>query len=429
MAMEDINPLFGENSPFRDFFGNDPRLRDMFRNQQRGRRLIPQQQGMGSGFIIDESGIILTNNHVVRDADEVVVTLHDGRKFTATDIKTDPRTDVAVIRIEGASDLKAAKLGDTADVQVGDWVLAVGSPFGYDLTVTAGIISAKGRGIGAVEREDFLQTDAAINPGNSGGPLLNLDGEVIGINTAISSRSGGYDGIGFAIPIQIAHWVSDQLVKSGSVTRGYLGIRNQALDDELAKQFHVNAREGVIVRDVVPNSPAEKAGLEPGDVILSMNDKKIADPRALQQLVERLEIGKAYPLQVIREGKPVDLNVTIAELPAHFGHKEASIQARTSQSQNFGELGLKVETLTPELAEQFGFDSAKGVVVLGVLQDSAAGKAGVKQGDLVEKVGTTAVTTLDEFNAAIKEHSVKDSIVLHLRTAEGKRFVILKPAE
>lgn len=428
MDVDDSNPLFGENSPFRDFFGNDPRLRELFRNQQRGRRQVPQQRGMGSGFIIDKSGIILTNNHVVRDADEVVVTLHDGRKFTATNIKTDPRTDVAILRIEGAKDLKAAKLGDGSDVQVGDWVLAVGSPFGYDLTVTAGIISAKSRGIGAVEREDFLQTDAAINPGNSGGPLLNLDGEVIGINTAISSRSGGYDGIGFAIPIQIAHWVSDQLVKSGSVTRGYLGIRNQALDDELAKQFRVEAREGVIVRDVVPNSPAEKAGLEPGDVILSVNDKKIADPRALQQLIERLDIGKEYPIQVMREGKPVDLKVTIAELPANFG-QSAAIESPKLHGQEFGDLGLKVETLTPELAKQFGFESAKGVVVLDVRQDSAASNAGVKQGDLVEKVGTTAVTTVDEFNAAVKAHSLKDGIVLHVRTAEGKRFVILKSVD
>jgi serine protease Do len=428
MAMEG-NPLLDENSPFRQFFGDDPRFRELFREQQRGRRHVPQQRGMGSGFIIDESGVIMTNNHVVRDADEVVVTLHDGRKFTATDIKTDPDTDVAVIRIEGATNLQAARLGDGADVQVGDWVLAVGSPFGYDLTVTAGIISAKGRGIGAVEREDFLQTDAAINPGNSGGPLLNLDGEVIGINTAISSRSGGYDGIGFAIPIQIAGWVSDQLVKSGSVTRGYLGIRNQAIDDDLAKQFDVKAREGVIVRQVVPNSPAEKAGLEPGDVILSMNGKKVSDPRMLQQLVERLEIGKQYPLHVIRGSKPVDLTVTIAELPASVARSGSEEDAPPSEDKDFGDLGLKVDTLTPELAKQFGYGTAKGVVVMDVRQDSAAGIAGVKQGDLIEKVGTTAVATADEFHEAVKQHSLKDGIVLHLRTAEGKRFVVLKQAD
>lgn len=428
VAMEN-NPLFDENSPFRDFFGNDPRLREMFRNQQRGRRHIPQQQGMGSGFIIDDSGIIVTNNHVVRGADEVVVTLHDGRKFTATDIKTDPRTDVAIVRIEGATGLQAAKLGDGADVQVGDWVLAVGSPFGYDMTVTAGIISAKGRGIGAVEREDFLQTDAAINPGNSGGPLLNLDGEVVGINTAISSRSGGYDGIGFAIPIQIAHWVSDQLVKSGNVTRGYLGIRNSALDDSLAKQFSVKAREGVLVQAVVPNSPAEKAGLETGDVILSVNGKKIAEPRMLQQLVERLEIGKSYTVNVVRDGKPVELKVTIEELPQSFGIAGDESDAPKSEAPDFGEIGLKVEALTPELAKQFGYANAKGVVVIGVEQDSSAAMANVKQGDLIEKVGTTAVNSVAEFEDAVKALSLKDGIVLHLRTAEGKRLAILKQVD
>jgi len=424
-AMQD-NPLLDENSPYRDLFRNDPRLKEMLKQQGGNRQRMPQQQGMGSGFIINESGIIVTNNHVVKDADEVVVTLHDGRKFVAKDIKTDPRTDVAVLRIEGATGLKAAKLGDSSQVEVGDWVIAVGSPFGYDLTVTAGIISAKGRGIGAVEREDFLQTDAAINPGNSGGPLLNLDGEVIGINTAISSRSGGYDGIGFAIPIQIAGWVSDQLVKTGNVTRGYLGIRNSALDDELAAQFKVNAREGVIVQSVLPKSPAEQAGLEPGDVILAANGVKIADPKMLQQIVERLEIGKTYDLQVVRDGNPVTLSVTIAELPQMLGQARAEAEESGPVGKEFGDLGLQVEALTPDLAKQFGFSDVKGVVVLSVNEGSAAGNAGVKQGDLIEKVGTTAVNSVTEFDDAVKQHSLKEGIVLHLRTAEGKRFVILK---
>src|SRR5262249_20339728 len=202
---------------------NDPRFREMFKNQGNGRpHRMPQQQGMGSGFIIDASGVIMTNNHVVKDADEVIVTLHDGQKFVAHDIKTDPRTDIAILRIEGAKGLRAAPLGDSRATEVGDWVLAVGSPFGYDMTVTAGIISAKGRGIGAVEREDFLQTDAAINPGNSGGPLINLDGEVIGVNTAISSRSGGYDRIGLAPPVHIAGLGGEQPRPSRSRKQGAL---------------------------------------------------------------------------------------------------------------------------------------------------------------------------------------------------------------
>ncbi len=427
MALNDGNPLLEEDSPFRDFFRNDPRFKDFFRNPGMKRR-IPQQQGMGSGFIIDASGIIMTNNHVVKDADEVIVTLHDGRKFTAHDIKTDPRTDVAILRIDGAAGLKAAKLGDSHQIEVGDWVLAVGSPFGYDLTVTAGIISAKGRGIGAVEREDFLQTDAAINPGNSGGPLLNLNGEVIGINTAISSRSGGYDGIGFAIPIHIAGWVSDQLVKTGNVKRGYLGIRNAPIDDELAKKFNVKAREGVIVAEVFPGSPADKAGLEPGDVILSVQGKKVADPKTLQQLIERLETGKPYPVQIIRGGKSMELKVTVAEMPSDFGVARRNGDSGGSPGQKFDALGLELQSLTPDLAKQFGLSNAKGVVVVRVKEDSPAALAGIRQGDLIEKVGTTPVATVAELEAAVKELSLEEGIVLHLRTAEGKRFVIVKAA-
>lgn len=419
------NPLMDEGSPFRDFFRNDPRFKEFFRNPGQRQRL-PQQQGMGSGFIMDASGTIMTNSHVVRDADEVIVTLHDGRKLVAKDIKTDPRTDVAILRIEGAKGLKAAKLGDSHQMEVGDWVLAVGSPFGFDLTVTAGIISAKGRGIGAVEREDFLQTDAAINPGNSGGPLLNLNGEVIGVNTAISSRSGGYDGIGFAVPIHIAGWVGDQLIKSGRVKRGYLGIKTAPIDDSLAKQFKVDAREGVVVHEVFPSSPADKAGLEPGDVILSVNGKKIAEPKTLQQVIERLDTGKPCSMQIVRDGKRKELSVTIEEMPAEFGMARRDNEPNSPSGKKFNELGLELQNLTPDLAKQFGFGTAKGVVVVGVKEDGPAAMSGIKQGDLIEKVGTVAVSTVAEFDAAVKEHSLKEGIVLHLRTAEGKRFAIVK---
>jgi serine protease Do len=423
------NPFLDENSPFGDFFRNDPRFKDLFRSNPGLKRRIPQQQGMGSGFVIDESGVIMTNNHVVRDADEVVVTLHDGQKFIAKDIKTDPRTDVAILRIEGAKNLKAAKLGNSHDMEVGDWVVAVGSPFGYDLTVTAGIISAKGRGIGAVEREDFLQTDAAINPGNSGGPLLNLDGEVIGINTAISSRSGGYEGIGFAIPIHIAGWVGDQLAKTGSVKRGYLGIRNGPVTDELAKTFNVNAREGVIVGAVLADSPAERAGLEPNDVILSINGKKVNDPKEIQQLVERLDTGKPYAMHIIRDGKPKELTVTIEEMPENFGAPKQGGESQSPSGKKFNDLGLELRALTADLAKQLGFKTDKGVVVTGVKEDGPAAQAGVRQGDLIEKVGTVAVSTVEDFQNAVKEHSLKDGIVLHLRTEEGKRFVIVKDVD
>ena len=226
---------FDDDSPFRQFFGNDPRLEEFFKNRtpqgrpnSQRRMIIPQRMGMGSGFIINSNGTIMTNNHVVKGADEVKVILNDGREFIAKDIKTDPRTDVAIVKID-ATDLKAIPLGDSRATQVGDWVLAIGSPFGLDKTVTAGIISAKGRQNRITERADFLQTDAAINPGNSGGPLINMHGEVVGINTAIASESGGYDGIGFAIPTHIAEWVSQQLISNGEVRRGYIGTAIQSV--------------------------------------------------------------------------------------------------------------------------------------------------------------------------------------------------------
>ena len=222
----------------------------------------------GSGVIVDPSGVILTNNHVVAGGGEIMVRLSDGREFKAFDIKTDPTTDLAVLHIKSKEPLPAAKLGDSKKVEVGDWVLALGEPFGLEGTVTAGIVSAKGRGIGINEREDYIQTDAAINPGNSGGPLVNLDGEVIGINTAISSNTGGYQGVGFAIPIDLAKWVGEQLVKSGTVHRAYLGVMIQPVSQSLAEQFNVKVHEGVLVTQVQPHTPAAKAGMKAGDIIL-----------------------------------------------------------------------------------------------------------------------------------------------------------------
>jgi len=254
--------LTGSSSPLDDDtlpepFRNLPELREFFKRMPNSsERNSPAPSGKGSGFIIDASGLIMTNNHVVRDAEEVRVKLSDGRVFIATDIKTDPRTDVAIIRIHDAKDLKPIRLGNSDSIEVGDWVLAIGSPFGLDLTVTSGIISAKGRATGINEREDYLQTDAAINPGNSGGPLVNLKGEVVGINTAISSRSGGNQGIGFAVPIDMAKWVSQQLQEKEEVRRSYLGIAMQPMDDQLAARFGLSVNEGAIVNRVIPDSPA-----------------------------------------------------------------------------------------------------------------------------------------------------------------------------
>lgn len=417
-----------ENFPFPEFFRDDPRFQEFFRGGPR-RGVTPRQRGGGSGFVIDASGVIMTNNHVVAGADEVRVSFLDGREFVAKEIKTDPRTDVAILRIEGAGKLKPLKLGDSRAMQVGDWVLAIGSPFGLESTVTQGIISGKSRSRNLADREDFLQTDAAINPGNSGGPLINLRGEVIGINTAIASASGGYDGIGFAIPTHIASWVGDQLMTSGTVKRGYLGTAIAPVDSETARQFKVTVGEGAVVRTVMPKSPADKAGLEPSDVVLTLDGKKVSGPVALQDVVEKLSIGKSYPLEIIRNGKRETLHVTIEEMPASFVSKSSNPEPSDSPSATFDDLGLQVKTLTRDLARQLSLEAAKGVVVAAVKDGSPAADAELQAGDLIERVGNTPVATVDEYKKAVSTLSVKEGVVLHLRNENGKRYVVLKSDE
>ena len=414
-------------APLRQFFQNDPRMEELFKNKGRP-RTVPQQHGMGSGFIIDASGVILTNNHVVNGADEVKVTLNDGREFIAKDVKTDPRTDVAIVRID-ASDLKAIKLGDSHAMQVGDWVLAIGSPFGLDMSVTAGIISAKGRNNKITDRADFLQTDAAINPGNSGGPLINLRGEVIGINTAIATESGGYDGIGFAIPTHIAGWVSQQLMTAGEVKRGYIGTQIQPVDANIAKQFSVKVREGALVRLVMPNSPAEKAGVEPGDVILRLNGQGITDPASLQGVVEQLSVGKSYPLEIIRDGKRQTLTTTIEAMPKSFAVAESGEETDAPSDSKFDKLGLDVRTLTKDLAKQLGTTATTGVVIAGVDERGVAALSGLKSGDLIEKVGAQAITTAEEYEKAMAQSSKADGLVLHIRSTNGKKFFVVLKVE
>ena len=411
-------------APFREFFRNDPRMEDLFRGRGRA---VPQRRGMGSGFIIDASGIILTNNHVVNGADEVKVRLADGREFIAKDIKTDPRTDVAIVRIE-ASGLKALRLGDSHATQVGDWVLAIGSPFGLDMSVTAGIISAKGRSNRITARADFLQTDAAINPGNSGGPLLNMRGEVIGINTAIATESGGYDGIGFAIPTHIAGWVSQKLIANGEVKRGYLGTEIKPVDADAARQFNLKVREGALVKSVLPGSPAEKAGLEPGDLILKLNDQPINDPTALQATVEQLTIGKSYPLIISRGGKQQSLNVTVTEMPKNLSVASHDEEDRSPGNSKFDKLGLDVRPLTRDLAKQFGLSgSSGGLIISGVEEGSVAQAAGLKSGDLIEKAGGQPVTTVEDYEKARDQFSKGDGLVLNIRTSDGRKsFIVLK---
>jgi serine protease Do len=414
-------------------FFNDPQLRRFF-EQMPNMPSTPEgsRQSAGSGVIIDDSGIILTNNHVVSGGGKVVVRLNDGREFEATEVITDPATDLAVVRIKGAGKIKAAHLGSSDDMQIGDWVLALGQPFGLEDTVTAGIISAKGRGLGITERGNFLQTDAAINPGNSGGPLVNLDGEVIGINTAISTQSGGYQGVGFAIPIDLAKWVSDQLIAHGSVKRAYLGVAIQPVSADLAGQFGVDVHEGVVVTQVFPNTPAAEAGLKTGDVIVTFNGEKVTNPRQLQILVERTPIGQQEPLRIVRDGKEVTLKVTGREQPSDFG---AVARSKSSDRQSEPEatelegLGLEVADLDQDVAEQLGLKNAKGVVITDVQPGSPAADAGLSSSMVITEVNRKPVHSAKEFRQALDEKSLEKGVLLLVRSENGSRFVVLRGEE
>jgi serine protease Do len=421
---------FGDSHPFGDLFRNDPRFREFFRDQPE--RELPRQQGMASGFIIDPSGLVLTNGHVVEDAEQVVVRLFDGREYYASEVKSDPLSDVAIIRIKPDVPLTALRLGDSDAEEVGDWVIAVGSPFGLDLTVTAGIISAKGRSPQLNVRGEFLQTDAAINPGNSGGPLLNLNGEVIGINTAISTRSGGYDGVGFAIPINKARWVADQLRAHGLVKRAYLGIMLQDLNNELAQRFSVPLGRGVLVAEVQPDSPADKAKIESGDLIVAINNHPVRSRPHLQSIVEQLQVGKAYPITIVREGKERQLQITLAELPkelarrAQEGEPDAEPEAKSGGPDKFDELGLEVADVTPDVAKQLGLTASAGVLVSSVTVNSPAYLAGLRQGMIIEKVGSKRVASMSDFKDALKDVSLDKGFVVQARSQAGAKFYVLR---
>lgn len=422
-----ISESGGSNAwPFGDLFRNEPGLREFFRNRPQG--AVPRSQGHASGFIIDRQGTILTNNHVVADADQVKVKLSDGREYVATGIKGDARSDVAILRIKAEGEIAPLRLGNSDAVDIGEWVLAVGSPFGLDLTVTAGIISAKGRGMGIAEREDFLQTDAAINPGNSGGPLINLNGEVIGMSSAIASRTGGYEGIGFAVPINLARWVAEQLASKGSVTRAYLGVMVQQVDQELARQFKIPVGHGAIVTHVAPGSPAAAAKLETGDVILKVDGKAVAGSRELQGLVEQLHIGRKYPLVLLRHGKELHIDVEVKEMPREYslGRAQDSDGSKSVEPGSFDDLGLEVADLTAEAARQLGYDQVTGVAITSVKTDGPAAAAGLHDGMLIEKVGQRRVTTVAEFREALKEVSVEKGVLLLVRSPRGSQFVVLR---
>jgi len=409
-------------------FGNMPELKRFFEQ-------IPQtpqmpghphggRGGIGTGVIIDAKGVILTNNHVVEGRNDVTVRLHDGREFKATEIETDPNTDLAIVRIEGAKDLKPAKLGNSDLVEVGDWVLALGHPFGLEGTLTSGIVSAKGRGIGMPARATFIQTDAAINPGNSGGPLINLDGEVIGINTAISSSSGGNQGVGFAIPVNLVKWVSEELMDDGVVQRAQLGVMIQPMTHELASQFGLENKDGVAVTDVLDDLPAAKAGVKAGDVILEYDGQKVSTPRELQAVVERSKIGAKHDMKVWRDGKHETLQVVPRESDEKADAK-ASTKTERANPSRFEELGLEVETLTAEIAEHLNVNAKHGVVISDVLAGSPADRAGLESGMVIVEAGRKPVKSVADLKTAVE--AAKDGgLLLLVRSEQGARFLVLK---
>ncbi|MBW1916940.1 MAG: DegQ family serine endoprotease [Deltaproteobacteria bacterium] len=374
---------FGREDPFRDFFekffGDIPK--DF------------KQRSLGSGFIIDGDGFIITNNHVVEGADKIKVKLIDGREFAATIKGRDPKTDLALIKLSSAAhDLPVLTLGDSDSVRVGDWVLAVGNPFGLGHTVTQGIISAKSRVIGAGPYDDFLQTDASINPGNSGGPLLNLNGEVIGINTAILATG---QGIGFATPSSIAKEVIPQLKAKGKVTRGLLGVHIQVVTPSLAKSFGLAKPYGALVAEVNPGSPAAQAGIQRGDIIVAYNGQEIKEMHELPRLVAHTTPGTKATLKVIRQGKEKTVSVVIGELKDEQQAKESKVKTPES------ELGMVVQELTPVLAQRFRLRDTTGVVVLEVERGSPAAEAGIRPGDLIMEINTTKIKRQKDYHKAI----------------------------
>jgi serine protease Do len=403
---------FGPKSPFRDFFGDEFFERFFGENPPRE---FPQNS-LGSGFIIDERGYILTNNHVIEKADKIKVRLSDEQEFDAAVVGRDPKTDIALIKIETTNPLQAVTMGDSDKLQVGEWLIAIGNPFGLEHTVTAGIVSAKGRVIGSGPYDDFIQTDASINPGNSGGPLINMRGEVVGISTAIIA---GGTGIGFAIPINMAKQIVPQLKERGEVTRGWLGVMIQRVTPELAKQFGLETSEGALVAQVVEDSPAEKAGIKREDIIIEFDHKKIHKMSELPKIVANTQVGKQVEVKVIRQGREEKLKIEVGEL------KEEKV-AKAGEFTTEKELGLTVQDITPEIAKHLGIPEKAGVLVSQVTAGSPAHEAGIRRGDIIREVDRQPIEDLKGYRRQMGKLRGKKEILMLVQREENTFFVVLE---
>jgi serine protease Do len=381
-------------------------------------------RSVGSGFIVDPAGVILTNAHVVQGADVVDIRLHDGRTFQSRDIKRDAKTDLAVVRIDAAGALPCLKLGDSDGMEIGDRVLAVGAPLGLTGTVTHGIVSAKARDVNLNMYEDFLQTDAAINPGNSGGPLVNLAGEVIGVNTAIRSATGGFQGIGLAISSNLVRGVLDHLQRDGSVPRAYLGVQTQPLDAAVAKHLGLNDQRGVVLSRIMPDTPAARAGLVDGDVLTQLAGQPVRDVRHLQRFVAGLPIDKEIDVEVLRDGRKLSVKLKVEKQPEAFGAAEPASHAPAT----VGKLGARAVDMTPAQAKEFGYpEKTEGVVVVDIDEDSLAAGTGLRRGTLILQVDQTPIKTAAELQAALDKASLSDGVLLRVRTAQGgTTFMVVK---
>jgi len=398
---------FGENDPFKDFF-------ERFFGE-----IPPQElprQSLGSGFIIDKDGYILTNSHVIERADKIKVTLGNGKEYDAKVIGVDKKTDIALIKIDAKDDLPIIRLGDSDKLEVGEWVIAIGNPFGFGQSVTAGIVSAKGRVIGAGPYDDFIQTDASINPGNSGGPLINTKGEVVGINSAIFTAGGvaGNIGIGFAIPINVVKMVIKELKEKGVVTRGWLGVMIQKVTPEIAKSFNLPESEGALVGDVVKGSPADKSGIKRGDVVIEFDGKKIKGVEDLPKLVAAVKPDTKAELILIRDGAKKKFNVTIGVL------KEEKEVVETKAEED---LGLSIQNVTREIADQFGLDSTDGVIIMDVNPSGPAFAAGVKRGHIIIEINRKEIRDIEDYKKVVANIKGGDSVTLLVRDGKSTRYI------